>query len=35
MGLVHVEAAVLDRLRAMHGPGESYSNVILRLASSV
>jgi hypothetical protein len=26
-----VEAA-LDRLRAMRGPGESYSNVILRLA---
>ena len=25
-------AAVLDRLRAMRGPGESYSDVILRLA---
>ena len=23
----------VDRLRAMHGPGESYSDVILRLAS--
>ena len=29
--LVHVEAAVVDRLRAMRGPGEDYSDVILRL----
>jgi hypothetical protein len=28
---VHIEAAVLDRLRAMRRPGESYSQVILRL----
>jgi hypothetical protein len=26
-------AAVLARLRAMRGPGEGYSDVILRLAS--
>jgi hypothetical protein len=25
--------AVVDRLRALRGPGESYSDVILRLAS--
>ena len=29
---IHFEAAVVDRLRAMRGPGESYSDVILRLA---
>ena len=29
--LIHVEAPVLDRLRAMRGLGESYSEVILRL----
>jgi hypothetical protein len=28
-------AAVLDRLRAMRGPGESYSDVILRPMSFV
>ena len=26
-----VDGAVVDRLGAMHGPGESYSDVILRL----
>lgn len=26
--------AVVDRLRAMRGPGESYSDVILRLAKA-
>jgi predicted CopG family antitoxin len=26
-----IEAAILDRLRAMGRPGESYSDVILRL----
>ena len=29
--LVHVEAAVVERLRAMRGPAEDYSDVILRL----
>ena len=29
--LVWLEAAVVDRLAAMRGPGESYSDVILRL----
>ena len=28
---VWLAPAVIDRLRAMRGPGESYSNVILRL----
>jgi hypothetical protein len=28
---VQVEAAVVDRMRAMRRPGESYSQVILRL----
>jgi hypothetical protein len=28
---IQVEAAVVDRMRAMHRPGESYSHVILRL----
>jgi hypothetical protein len=27
------ERQILDRLRAMRGPGESYSDVILRLAA--
>ena len=27
-----LEAAMVDRLGAMRGPGESYSDVILRLA---
>ena len=29
--LIQVEAAVVDRMRAMRRPGESYSQVILRL----
>jgi hypothetical protein len=28
---IQVEAAVIDRVRAMRRPGESYSQVILRL----
>ena len=28
---IQVEAAVLDRMRAMRRPGDSYSEVILRL----
>jgi hypothetical protein len=30
-GFIQVEAAVVDRMRAMRRPGESYSEVILRL----
>jgi hypothetical protein len=30
--LIWLDRAVVDRLRAMRGPGESYSDVILRLA---
>jgi hypothetical protein len=29
--LIWVETAVVERLRALRGPGESYSDVILRL----
>ena len=29
--MIWVASAVVDRLRAMRGPGESYSDVILRL----
>jgi predicted CopG family antitoxin len=29
--MIWVDAAVVDRLMAMHGPGESYSDVILRI----
>jgi hypothetical protein len=29
---IWLDPAVLNRLRAMRGPGESYSDVILRLA---
>ena len=29
--MIWLEAAVADRLTAMRGPGESYSDVILRL----
>ena len=29
--LIWLDRAVVDRLRAMRGPGESYSDVILRL----
>ena len=32
--LIRIEAAVIDRLRAMRRPGESYSDVILRLAEA-
>jgi hypothetical protein len=32
--LIWLEAAVVDRLTAMRGPGESYSDVILRLVES-
>jgi hypothetical protein len=31
--LVWLDPSVVDRLRAMRGPGESYSDVILRLAA--
>ena len=31
--LIWLDRAVVDRLRALRGPGESYSDVILRLAS--
>jgi hypothetical protein len=30
-GFIQVEAAVVDRMRAMGRPGESYSAVVLRL----
>jgi hypothetical protein len=32
--LIWLDHAVADRLRAMQGPGESYSDVILRLTES-
>ena len=32
--LIWLPAAVVDRLKALRGPGESYSDVILRLAGS-
>jgi hypothetical protein len=31
--LIWLDRAVVDRLRAMRGPAESYSDVILRLAA--
>ena len=31
--LIWLEAAMVDRLGAMRGPGESYSDVILRIAA--
>jgi hypothetical protein len=31
--LVWLDRSVVDRLRALRGPGESYSDVILRLAA--
>jgi hypothetical protein len=31
---IQVEAAVVDRMRAMRRPGESYSQVILRLVET-
>jgi len=30
--LIWLDRAVIDRLRSLRGPGESYSDVILRLA---
>jgi hypothetical protein len=30
--LIWLEPSVVDRLRSLRGPGESYSDVILRLA---
>jgi hypothetical protein len=31
--LIWLEPSVVDRLRSLRGPGESYSDVILRLAT--
>ena len=31
---IHLEASIVDRLGAMRGPGESYSDVILRLVEA-
>jgi hypothetical protein len=31
--LIWLDRAVLDRLRSLRGPGESYSDVILRLSA--
>jgi hypothetical protein len=31
--LIWLDLAVVDRLRAMRGPGESFSDVILRIAA--
>jgi hypothetical protein len=31
--LIWLDPSVIDRLRSLRGPGESYSDVILRLAS--
>jgi hypothetical protein len=33
--LIWLEPGVVDRLRALRGPGESFSDVILALASEV
>ena len=30
---IKVEAAMVDPLRALHGPGENWSDVILRVAA--
>jgi hypothetical protein len=32
--LIWIEDAMADRLSAMRGPGESYSDVILRIAAA-
>jgi predicted CopG family antitoxin len=32
--MIWLDAAVVDRLSAMRGPGESYSDVILRLTAT-
>jgi len=31
--LIWLEAAMVDRIGAMRGPGDSYSDVILRIAT--
>ena len=31
--LIRLDRAMVDRLRAMRGPGESYSDVIIRLVA--
>jgi hypothetical protein len=31
--LIWLDRAIVDRLRAMRGPGESFSDVILRIAA--
>ena len=33
--LVWLDRAVVDRLRSLRGPGESYSDVILRIAAAI
>jgi hypothetical protein len=33
--LIWLDPGVVDRLRSLRGPGESYSDVILRLAEGV
>jgi hypothetical protein len=33
--LIWLDRAMVDRLRAMRGPGESYSDVIIRLAKAI
>ena len=33
--LIWLDRAVVDRLRSLRGPGESYSDVILRLAADL
>ena len=33
--LIWLEPNVVDRLRAMRGPGESYSDVILRMTAAI
>jgi predicted CopG family antitoxin len=32
--LIWLDRAVIDRLRAMRGPGESFSDVILRISTT-
>ena len=32
--LIWLDRAIVDRLRSLRGPGESYSDVILRIAES-
>ena len=33
--LIWLDRSVVDRLRSLRGPGESYSDVILRLAAAI